>query len=515
MNRSTIVLITLLVLLGAIVYFLLPSSKEREREFSDKNPEINVVIDSASVMKLDMLRSGKSLTIENVGGKWTITAPGHFLADPSAVTQLLHGLSKFKIGTIISSNPEKQRLFQVDSSGTQVTATERNGKTVTLVVGKMGPSFSEVYVRLLGSVNVYLAEGIDTWSVTKDPKEWREKTILAIPSEAIKRVTYTAGTRQYEFKKDSSGWKSGDAVIESSVMNAPLTSFNNLRADDFVDSSITFQNMPVTVAIHGIDNVQMTLSPASPDSSKFFVQLSSSPQIFIVGKNTAEQILKPFESHQGQGKIVQVVSNIKKEAPANPTVVEKKVPVKQPPVPITSTKKTPEKISPAPDLSSAKNFPIKNAVPATDKKAPKQSPPTPAVTEKKVSTPSQGPDLSSAKKFPVKKAETSKAGLAKEPKNEPPLSNIIPEKKPEPIPEKINSSPLQQPVKQQATSPAKPSSANSEDEGELTVITVRSGETMQSLAKKYSVTVEQIIKWNLLKSINVKPGQELYIYVKK
>jgi len=38
---------------------------------------------------------------------------------------------------------------------------------------------------------------------------------------------------------------------------------------------------------------------------------------------------------------------------------------------------------------------------------------------------------------------------------------------------------------------------------------------MQLIAKKYSVTVEQILKWNILKSITVKPGQELYIYVKK
>ncbi len=38
---------------------------------------------------------------------------------------------------------------------------------------------------------------------------------------------------------------------------------------------------------------------------------------------------------------------------------------------------------------------------------------------------------------------------------------------------------------------------------------------MTTIAKQYGVTVEQILKWNLLKSIGVKPGQELYIYVKK
>jgi LysM repeat protein len=54
-----------------------------------------------------------------------------------------------------------------------------------------------------------------------------------------------------------------------------------------------------------------------------------------------------------------------------------------------------------------------------------------------------------------------------------------------------------------------------DEDGDLTVHTVKRGETMQTIAKKYNVTVEQILKWNLLKSINVKPGQELYVYIKK
>jgi LysM repeat protein len=60
-----------------------------------------------------------------------------------------------------------------------------------------------------------------------------------------------------------------------------------------------------------------------------------------------------------------------------------------------------------------------------------------------------------------------------------------------------------------------PTQGTDEEEGDLSVHTVTSGETMTSIAKKYNVTVEQILKWNLLKSISVKPGQELYIYQKK
>ncbi len=484
MNRSTIVLIALLIVLGAIVIFFLPSAQERES--SDKNPEINFAIDSASVMKLDMMRSGMSLTIENIGGKWMITSPGRYPADPLSVTQVLHGLTKFKIGSIISSNPDKQRLFQVDSSGTQITATERSGKATSLIIGKMGPSFTEVYFRLPGSRDVYLAEGLDTWSVSKELKEWRDKTILSVPSEAVNRLTYTIGARQYEFRKDSAGWKSGDGAVESNIINPPLTSLSNLRADDFVDSSMKFQNAPVTVAVHGAENVQLILSPAVSDSSKFFVQVSSSPQIFVVSKYTAQQILKPIELHQGQVK--------------PPQIVEKKEPRKQPPPSIASVKKEPPKAS---------------RTPAKSVKETETHIQAPAPTEKKETAPSpQRPDLSAAKKFPVKKAVRGTGGTTSEPPSETPASNNIPEKKIEPPVIKTEQPPPQQTVKQ-SPPPAKAAASSTDDDGDLTVITVKSGDTMQSIAKKYSVTTEQILKWNLLKSITVKPGQELYIYVKK
>jgi LysM repeat protein len=54
-----------------------------------------------------------------------------------------------------------------------------------------------------------------------------------------------------------------------------------------------------------------------------------------------------------------------------------------------------------------------------------------------------------------------------------------------------------------------------EDEGELTVYVVRKGETMEVIAQKFGVTVEDVKRWNSLKSAAVKPGRELYVYVIK
>ncbi|MBI3364560.1 MAG: DUF4340 domain-containing protein, partial [Ignavibacteriae bacterium] len=152
MNRSTVFLVGLLLVLGVIVFFLLPG--EGERESSYKPGEIHFTVDSSSTLKIEIQRPGKSVTLENVGGKWTITSPILYAADQNTVHQLLSGLSKFKAGSLISSNPEKQSLFQVDSSGTKLTVTDRSGTITSFIIGKMGPSFSEVYFRLPNSKDV-------------------------------------------------------------------------------------------------------------------------------------------------------------------------------------------------------------------------------------------------------------------------------------------------------------------------------------------------------------------------
>lgn len=453
MNRSTILLITLLLVLGAITYFLLPS--ENERETSYKPALVSFSVDSASVVKIDIKAKAKSVSLENVGGKWTINSPIHYAADPNAVKQLVGGISKFKIGSLISSNPEKQTLFQVDSSGTLLTVTDRNGKTSQLIVGKMGPSFSEVYIRIPETKDVYLGEGIDSWTLNKEVKDWRDKTILATSSDAIKGLTYTMNSKETHFDRDSTGWKSPTKTLDAATMNPVLNSLSSLHADDFVDTLLKSAVRPIVLGIQGADNVTLNLYPSMPDSSKFFVQTSTSPQVFVISKWTAQQLLKPVEQ-PGTAKPV-----------ASAPPVETK----------------PEKVSP----------------PVTEKKTPSAMPPPPP-KEEVAEAPEKKDTVAAVNPFAPKKSKAKRTRSSDQPPAESPAA---------PVTQTETAFPPSKPAE---TSPQ--SSAEGDEEGELTVHTVKKGETMTSIAEQYKVTVDKILKWNLLKSISVKPGQELYIYKK-
>lgn len=54
-----------------------------------------------------------------------------------------------------------------------------------------------------------------------------------------------------------------------------------------------------------------------------------------------------------------------------------------------------------------------------------------------------------------------------------------------------------------------------EEEGELIIYTVQKGETLESIAKKFRITVDDIRKWNQLRTTTVKPGTDLYLFVIK
>ena len=54
-----------------------------------------------------------------------------------------------------------------------------------------------------------------------------------------------------------------------------------------------------------------------------------------------------------------------------------------------------------------------------------------------------------------------------------------------------------------------------EDDGVLSVHIVKQGETLESIAEKYDVTRDQLMQWNLLTSETVRPGAELYVFVRR
>lgn len=291
MKKTTIYLLAIFVALLIVVYFFLKPEPERTASYSIK--DLGLKIDSVYISKIEIHRNQKSIVLEQQPDKWFITSPIKYPADEISVTTLLSSASKLKILSLISSNPEKQQTFQVDSAtGTILTFHDKRGKIISFILGKMGPSYMESYLKPINSNEVYLSEGINSWTVNKDVREWRDKNILKLQKDSIKQLIIETGKDILALTKSENTWYLEDDSVASNKIESILNLISNLRTEDFVDSSINLPQPQTKITVQENDFNTITLYPIPPDSSKYWIINSKDPQVFIVSRYIANQLIK-------------------------------------------------------------------------------------------------------------------------------------------------------------------------------------------------------------------------------
>ncbi len=289
MKTSTKYLIIIFAALALISFFIFSPYVERDASYELIDSEI--VIDSAKVVRFEISKIGRKIVIENISGVWTITSPINYIADNSAVLTLLSSAVNLKINSLISSNPEKQILFQVDTlTGTSLSFYHSNNKYISLVIGKMGPSYMESYIRPMSSNNVYLGERLNSWLVNKNLNDWREKLILQIDKEVINNITFHYPDDTWNLILKNTSWYVNEDSADENSVNRLISSLKELRADNFIDTVVTLANPQLILNITG--NISANLYPVQPDSNLYRVTVSNATQIFEISRSSADKLLK-------------------------------------------------------------------------------------------------------------------------------------------------------------------------------------------------------------------------------
>jgi hypothetical protein len=287
MKRTTWILIGAVVVLAIITYWVL--RQPGESSSSESSGATLVSYDSASVDKIEVSSPGNSVVLEKQGNGWMLTSPLRYRADQSAVTAAVGKGRNLEVKSVVSSNPEKQRVFQVDSAGTLVQLYAGGTLVAAFRVGKPSPSYTETYVRKEGSTDVYLAEGMFIYLFTHPAKDWRDKSIYKSQAELVRSVTYKYGDTTFALAMNDSLWRlNGDSVSQATVRSM-VSSVANLLADDFVDS--TLSAAPKQVALVEVDGTQIRFCQGKTTGT-YLVQTSQSPQWYEMQEWRASQVLK-------------------------------------------------------------------------------------------------------------------------------------------------------------------------------------------------------------------------------
>jgi hypothetical protein len=297
MNRNTSILIGIFLLLVAIAYLVM--QKPGEQSSTGELGEYLVKVDSLAVDRIEIKSPTARLLLEKKGVEWFVQEPVSYRADQSNVASLIHESKNLEVKSIVSNKPEKQSVFQVDSTGTLVKMSAHGSEQAAFIIGKSGSSFSETYARRTTSNDVALVGGASSHTFNRPIKDWRDRTILAIPQERIKEVKFQYGDTTFVLAFEDSTWMAGKDSTQDWVVNTLLSSLSNFQADDFVDT-LTSKPPKITAQI-SYGGAQLTFAYLK-DGDKYLVQSSHSPQWFEVQTWRANQVLKRKKDLVKSGK---------------------------------------------------------------------------------------------------------------------------------------------------------------------------------------------------------------------
>jgi len=287
MKRNTVILVGILALLIVAVFLVL--QRPGERSVSADSSEVLVSYDSAAVEKIEVTSASAATILQRDGAGWMLTSPLRAKADDAGVHQLLSKGRMIALKAMVSSNPQKQTMFQVDSAGTLVRLYAGGSERVAFRIGKTGPTYTETYVRREGSNDVFLADGMLLYLFVKQPRDWRDKAILRLPQESIKTVRYHYGDTTFALAFQDSMWKIDGTPATDYAVRGLLGALATFSADDFIDTTIAAPP-PLTAEID-IEGTQLRFHK-NPQTNNFFVICSSGPQVYEVQGWHAAQVLK-------------------------------------------------------------------------------------------------------------------------------------------------------------------------------------------------------------------------------
>lgn len=444
MNRySLVVLVLVLVVIGG-VYFLQRSNDMEEATFAI--PDNQFSIDAERLVRVDISRLTGFVRLEKVRGEWKVTQPVFAAADPAFVRELQEGLSRFRVAGMVSTNPTKQHIFQVDDNGTSVAFFTDDGMSLPLIIGKAAPSGGSAFVRPPLSDTVYLAHGLTPLLVNRELRDWRLRTVYETSPDAITSLVITSGQRKLDLRKRELGWVGRDRTLPPDVISPALLTLARLRAEAFVDTPLIVRGQPrFEVEVGGTQPVKVDLYPAGNGDSNYVMKTSGSPNLVVVTPALA--------------RALQRIAEYLAPPPAPPPTVIATTPA--------PTIRQPEPVVQPPPVS--RQTPQSGEQAGAERRRTRQVVPLPPTSQQRTS--------------PVQPSDRTQRTL--------PDDRRTPRRTAEPAPRRV------------------------EDEGDLTVHTVRRGESIGTIAARYDVTVEQIKKWNGLQTDVLAPGTEVYVFVKR
>ncbi|MGA1796839.1 MAG: DUF4340 domain-containing protein [bacterium] len=304
--KKTVILIIFLCILVGIAYFMNRPAKKA------KEPALFPGFDAEKAVAIRINGERGMLTLSKVDGRWIAVEQDNLPADNDQVKQALQTIAEIDRDNVVSRNPDKQGIFEVDPNSGFEVLVQGEGDTplAHFYIGKNGPDFMSTYVRKAGSDEVILYSGFHLKSRFDKPADtWLDRFVLLVQEPDVDRIEFSTPDGSYSIVqvRDEGKWRMEtpeEAEVKEDMIKDMTQTLFNLRATKVQrlkpDQSLKEFNIDppsVTITVGMADETATTLliSSKNEKTEEFFVKPVDRDVIYTVGAFSVNKLNKKWQ----------------------------------------------------------------------------------------------------------------------------------------------------------------------------------------------------------------------------
>lgn len=253
-NKRPLIYLAIVVASAIAVLFIERPEKMRVNDVSEGFfiPEF----DSAKIVQVEINQLIDSAVLKRDGEKWLVsenitplkkeliekegraaTSERWYRADELRVSSALGSFGALEKGVVVSKNPDKRALYQVDAAGLDVNLIDADNKSIVhVIIGKNGPDLASSYVRKKDEDTVYLVRRPITGAFSPRAKDWRERKIIVYDPKDIASIKIESPKGSWQISRgDNGAWQLDEpkGKIDAAKADDAAKKLSDIRAAGF------------------------------------------------------------------------------------------------------------------------------------------------------------------------------------------------------------------------------------------------------------------------------------------
>jgi len=202
----------------------------------NKEKEQTILFPGIKVKEIELKKGEKKFYFQNKKNGWYMIKPIKWKAEENKINKLINKLKHTKLENPITDDKNKYKDYQVTNSGDYIKIKGLS-KEIKVFIGKRGPRYSLIYVRIEGDNNIYLVDSSFANYISQKSDDFRDKTILKIDIEKIKKVRWKEEDKSFSMEKKEDGWYVGKNKLENEKVRTYLATISLITAIGFPEQN--------------------------------------------------------------------------------------------------------------------------------------------------------------------------------------------------------------------------------------------------------------------------------------